>query len=802
MYPVLDFFKGGGGLLIAVIAVVHVYVAHFAVGGGLFLVLTEMRARKRQSEALLAYAKRSTRFFLLLTMVFGGLSGVAIWFTIGILSPGATGKLIGIFLFAWAAEWVFFSVEITALLIYWYRFDTLKPADHLRVGWIYFISAWLSLFIINGVISFMLTPGAWLETGRFQEAFFNPSFWPSTVFRTFMALWAAGLFGYVTAAFSKEKEVRDGMLGFYTLWVVTLGVAVLASGRLYLASVPAFHLAGRYEFASTIPQRVQGFTWVTLGIMGLAFCMLIVKHRPVRKPLALLVLAVGLIHMGLFEMVREHARKPWIVPGVLYANNMAPEDADGVNAEGLRSRSSWLAGDHLTGRNLFKAQCLSCHSVGGLINDIKPLTARYTPEGLAQALVGQGTLHRYMPPFFGDARERRLLSRWLTHGLHGAKRQGIPKGPLPREDTIDTRQTPVLLAWRQTLGNARLDSALFRSGDPVTHRIQAVLILKGDMPEVVMDGPEIAVSSQGQTWAMAFDDDLGTWIASADTKSLAGECLVTAMEGGDVLNRIALPPESDSSRGCFHCHGGQRDPTGIGEVTARNILAAHDKNSGTAFVDDADKGRLVMCSRCHRGNRPSPSAAIHGWHNIYMADKGETSCRFCHSSGPNHAPAFFSGRHRKKRNCTHCHSNLRNHAAGLLKPFTVPEVRGLKASLGIEEGSVTAREPYAQLPDCLSCHEEFGPASFKSTAAMTDSSEERFSVRKDEMEALACAACHGRAHELVPATRPGVNDQSLAYMGQPGVMGSITCTVCHEEEKEDEAHHAGMLKNRDGMNTK
>jgi len=134
-------------------------VAHLAVGGGLFLVLTEARARKRQSAPLLAYVKGHTKFFLLLTMVFGGLSGVAIWFTIGILSPDATGKLIEVFLFAWAAEWVFFSVEITALLIYWYRFDSLSPADHLRVGWIYFGAAWLSLFIINGVISLCSPPG-------------------------------------------------------------------------------------------------------------------------------------------------------------------------------------------------------------------------------------------------------------------------------------------------------------------------------------------------------------------------------------------------------------------------------------------------------------------------------------------------------------------------------------------------------------------------------------------------------------------------------------------------------------------
>jgi hypothetical protein len=38
-FPVWD-LELGGGLLVAIVAVTHVFVAHFAVGGGLLLVLT------------------------------------------------------------------------------------------------------------------------------------------------------------------------------------------------------------------------------------------------------------------------------------------------------------------------------------------------------------------------------------------------------------------------------------------------------------------------------------------------------------------------------------------------------------------------------------------------------------------------------------------------------------------------------------------------------------------------------------------------------------------------------------------
>ncbi len=76
-YPVWD-VAFGAGLLIAVVAVLHVFVSHFAVGGGLFLVLTERKARRQNDAALLNWVKAHTKFFVLVTVVFGAISGVVI----------------------------------------------------------------------------------------------------------------------------------------------------------------------------------------------------------------------------------------------------------------------------------------------------------------------------------------------------------------------------------------------------------------------------------------------------------------------------------------------------------------------------------------------------------------------------------------------------------------------------------------------------------------------------------------------------------------------------------------------------
>src|SRR5271166_3703097 len=93
-----------GGLLIAAIAVLHVFVSHFAVGGGAYLVLTERRAYSSNDSELLGYVRHHSKFFALLTLVFGAVTGVGIWFTIGLVSPEATSSLIHTFVWGWAID--------------------------------------------------------------------------------------------------------------------------------------------------------------------------------------------------------------------------------------------------------------------------------------------------------------------------------------------------------------------------------------------------------------------------------------------------------------------------------------------------------------------------------------------------------------------------------------------------------------------------------------------------------------------------------------------------------------------------
>ena len=200
-------------MLIAVISVVHVLVSHYAVGGGLFLAVEVAHAYRTRDRDYLDYLKRHGRFFILLTVVFGAITGVGIWWTIGLASPLATEMLIRTFVFGWATEWVFFVIELTAAFIFYYYWGRLDQRTHVIIGWLYASAAWISLVLITGITAFMLNPGVWAtdpKSQNFWTAFFNPQFLPQTIARTGGALLLSSLYVYLHASLSiRDARLRD-----------------------------------------------------------------------------------------------------------------------------------------------------------------------------------------------------------------------------------------------------------------------------------------------------------------------------------------------------------------------------------------------------------------------------------------------------------------------------------------------------------------------------------------------------------------------------------------------------------------
>lgn len=425
-YPVWYLPEVGGGLLIALIAVLHVFVSHFAVGGGLYLIYAEKKGLAENSDGILAFTRRHARFFLLLTMVFGSITGVGIWFIIALVNPAATSSLIHIFVFGWAAEWVFFVVEIVAAFVYFYTFGRMDSRTHLQVGWIYFIAAWMSLLLINGIIAFMLTPGDWPQQQGFWRGFFNPSFWPSLFFRTAVAVLLAGCYGYLTAAFTRDRQVRLAMTRFSGKWALAATVAAIPFAVWYVLVLPEGAMALVLGKSPTISLALR---WGLAGLIGLLAITLaagIIRPGWNLKPVAFAALLLSLAVMGSFEWIREAARRPWVIGDVMYSNMIRATDVATLNEKGFLQQARWVANREVTpenqrqaGRELFIHQCYACHTVGGGNNDIVSRTAAQTYTGLTAYIGRMHQVRPFMPPFAGTESEAKALAAYIVGDLHG-----------------------------------------------------------------------------------------------------------------------------------------------------------------------------------------------------------------------------------------------------------------------------------------------------------------------------------------------------------------------------------------------
>ncbi len=232
---------------------------------------------------------------------------------------------------------------------------------------------------------------------------------------------------------------------------------------------------------------------------------------------------------------------------------------------------------------------------------------------------------------------------------------------------------------------------------------------------------------------------------------------------GQVLaeTRATLPVSDEMD--CAKCHASDATHTSF-----ERILQDHDSLSGTSLLSR----RPVICASCHSdpalGVSSSPqvslSGAMHGWH---AAQSPQPACLDCHPGQT--TKCSRSTRHTAADgNCTACHGTLAQMAADLAPP--------------------TNRVPWGQEPVCTDCHaagHSGGPIPEVGTGAV-------LYRNSSGHGGLACTACHGSPHAMVPTVQvsgyPNEDGyQSLQYQGYNGtVVKTIgSCGVCHGSSRGD-----------------
>jgi cytochrome bd-type quinol oxidase subunit 1/mono/diheme cytochrome c family protein len=426
-------------MLIAAVSTVHVFVSMYAVGGGLFLAVETRYAYRSNQANYQAYLHDHARFFILLTVVFGAITGVGIWWTIGLASPLATETLIHTFVFGWAMEYVFFVLEIASAFIFFYYWGKLDAGTHQTIGWIYAVSAWISLVLITGITAFMLNPGAWPQNQDFWVGFFNPETLPQVLARTGGALLLASLYVYLHATFRIKDQTLRNLIGSRSARPALLGaILVTIGGAWWYAALPESAQA-----ALVAASALNILMLLIFAVTAIVFVMLFLG--PYRNPgwlspgFAILFFALGLAAVGTGEFIREAVRKPYIVYNVVLGNQILPREIPTLRQSGYLEGGVWTRayvaenypqvmqgnkideaklpllppGDRLKlGAVLFQYHCNDCHSVSGYAG-VDQLIRGWTPDLIQTVVEHPERAQFFMPPWAGTPEEAQLLTEYL-----------------------------------------------------------------------------------------------------------------------------------------------------------------------------------------------------------------------------------------------------------------------------------------------------------------------------------------------------------------------------------------------------
>ncbi|MDM7267067.1 MAG: cytochrome ubiquinol oxidase subunit I [Aquificaceae bacterium] len=440
-YPMWYVPTIGSATVIAIIASIHVLASHTSVGASILLAYLATKAYKENLPQIYDYIKKYLLGLLVFSYVSGSISGPGIWFSATVANPRGISALIHNFVWVWAAEWIWFVAEVTLVYILFYTLGKIDQRSWLRLAWIFAIGSWATMYIIVGILSFMLSPGheKWFATGNILDAFYNKNYFPHLLMRSSFMFAIAGTIGIVIASLMKKdlpENVYKSIVKTMSYW----GIAGLIFGSMFFA-----------WYVSTLPERslvmLSGIVpkWYyalifTILVVLLAHFVITAIRPTVAKPYVAYPIYLLIFFLGVYpeEKIRETIRKPYVAGEFVWVNQIIARDvpAKDIKAEtetikekGLLQLNPFVPeglrtitpeNKIMAGKAIAILQCSGCHNVTGSsgLRTFGQKFAGMTSEDtvynfLANYLTPQNH-PPYMPYFVGKDEELRALSAYIA----------------------------------------------------------------------------------------------------------------------------------------------------------------------------------------------------------------------------------------------------------------------------------------------------------------------------------------------------------------------------------------------------
>lgn len=437
MFPLFYFPHVGSAWLMGITGTIHILASHTSVGAAMLFAYLAHKAYKENRPELYTYMKKYGMFLLIFSYVIGSITGPGIWYTATAASPRGISALIHNFVWVWATEWVFFVYEVLGVFALVYFIDKIDRKTHLKLTYSFALASLGTLFLIIGIISFMMWPGdnAFYLTGSASDGFFGINTFPHMFLRIGFMIMMSGVIGLIiSSAMKKENETLANELT-KTMGVVSLigGFWVMIAFMWYINTLPSNAEA---VLPIYLPSIIQ--TRILLIVaFAIYFLLAVFKPQYIGKTLAITMLFVIAV-LGLWpgEKLRESLRKPYVAGQYIYSNQIISRDVPGkgiksevpiVHKYGLLKVDPWIPERLRTitaenklevGHLLTKLACSNCHSLdkGALFRPLMQKVKGWDKVAVKAFLknsLGTGSIP-YMPKIALPDDEYDAMATWIV----------------------------------------------------------------------------------------------------------------------------------------------------------------------------------------------------------------------------------------------------------------------------------------------------------------------------------------------------------------------------------------------------
>ena len=420
----IDFPLLGNSIIMAVVILVHVFFAFFAVGGSVLAVVAEWWGTKKKDNDYIRLA-RSVSGFLSDMMKINGVLGVAIVvLTIGLWTP------FGAFLYStqfwpFLAEGGVFLLLMIFAVIYHNTWDSVSRGMHLFYG---LCTAFFSIaagVLINAIWAFMMVPGKWMETQSRWDAFNTPILFESSTHLVLPCLINGALLVFVWTYWKSRKPSEDqqyyakvnrftARIGGTLLFLQPIsGIFFLLKVKSATEALPTPNPWAQLSGGTATPFL---YTMASLGTFAVICTIVywIKGHEKGRKVLLAASIAM-FIAFFIGGFTRERARKPYLIWNVMSMDQQftkTMKDKLGIGTE-------QAAGAVVDGEQVFQG-CKGCHSYkgqGGSVGpDLTNIPQKYNnKKGELVDFIRQppSPANMVMTPFSGSEPELEALADYL-----------------------------------------------------------------------------------------------------------------------------------------------------------------------------------------------------------------------------------------------------------------------------------------------------------------------------------------------------------------------------------------------------